>query len=114
MVARVDWDWKAGDAESITFVWPGTLGAETYACEVRPARTMLAAADAGAALVTATCSAVQVSANVELTVSVTAANTRAVAVAGYASAVYDVVQTLSGSPTTLFEGTVTWSADVTK
>lgn len=112
MAITVDWPWKAGDDESITFVWPGTLGSETFACEIRTAQS--AAASPGTADVTATCSAVQVSSNIELTVSVTDTNTRAVAVAGTTSLRYDVQQTSSGVVSTLFEGAITVSGDVTK
>lgn len=113
--AQVDWEWRAGDEETITFAWPGTLGDETYSCQIRAAPTLTA--DSGIdPLATATVDAEQETVSaIAVTVAVTAAQTRSVANAGHRTVAYDVVQTpTSGGPHTLFTGTITFVGDVTK
>lgn len=113
--ARVDWVWKAGDGETMTFAWPGTLGDETYSCQVRPAAT-LTADGAVAPLVTPTVDVEQESVTtIAATIAVTAAQCRAAATAGYVQVAYDFVQTPAvGEPVTLVEGFITFTGDVTK
>lgn len=106
MATKVPWPVKTGDNESITFVWPGELGSETYRCEVRPE-----AGSTGTPLATCTVAAAGVGANVEVTVSLSSAQTRALAELSVAA--YDLEQDAGGIISTLFEGPVQIRRDVT-
>ena len=107
MATKVAWPVRAGDNESITFVWPGTVivGA-TYRCEIRPE-----AGDTGTALATATTAVAQVSTNVEVTVSLSGVQTRALE--DLKVPVYDLEENAGGVISTLFEGPVQITRDVT-
>ncbi len=107
MAVLVPWPVKAGDNESVTFVWPGTVGSETYRCEIRPEP-----GDTGTALATATTAVAQVGANVEVTVTLTKTQTRALE--AYTLAHYDLEQDAGGVSSTLFKGPVQIERDVTR
>ena len=106
MATKVPWPVKTGDNESITFVWPGTVGSETYRCEIRPEP-----GSTGTALATASTAVAQVGANVEVTVTLSKTQTRALQTLKVAH--YDLEQGAGGVPSTLFEGPVQISGDVT-
>ena len=108
MAVYVRWPVKTGDHESITFVWPGTVnGDATYRCQVRQFK-----GSTGDPLATATCSSpTQVSANVEVTVSLTSTQTRALQ--SVPGAFFDVEESAAGIVSTFFEGDVDIDKDVT-
>lgn len=111
MAFEVDWPITAGDTESITFVWPGTLGDETYTAQVRAYASR--SDDGTDPLATCTVAAEQVSSNIEVTIELTAAQTRTLGGFGPRAA-YDLQQTNGAAPSTLFKGQVIIDGDVTK
>lgn len=108
MAVKVPWPVKTGDTETITFVWPGTVnGAATYRCHLRASKG--AAGDPLA--ITSVLPAVQVTTNIEVTVSLSPAQTRALQ--ARKSAWYDFEENAGGVVSTLFEGPVDIDLDVT-